>query len=89
MGLNNEFQPTTSNRIEQQLQQLSQGFPSDVICDLNMKSSSVNYHNQSSPTVDTIPPCHLPEHINRCIPKPIYEADLKCKHSLRSLDKKA
>jgi len=45
-----------------------------------MNSSSVNSHNQSSPTPDAIPPRHLPERINRGIPKPIYEADLKCKH---------
>ncbi|KAG6755702.1 hypothetical protein POTOM_039102 [Populus tomentosa] len=65
LGLDNELQPTTYNRTEQQPQQLSGDFPSDGIPNPSMNSSPVNSHNQLSPTPDAIPPRRLPKRINR------------------------
>ncbi|KAM2051568.1 hypothetical protein TB2_032480 [Malus domestica] len=79
-GLDDELQPTSWNGTEQQLQQVSRDFPPGVISGPSLKSPSDNSHNQSSPTPDAPPLHHLPERINRGIPKPTYEADPKCKH---------
>ncbi|KAM2739807.1 hypothetical protein EV2_033888 [Malus domestica] len=79
-GLDDELQPTSWNGTEQQLQQVSRDFPPCVISGPSLKSPSDNSHNQSSPTPDAPPLHHLPERINRGIPKPTYEADPKCKH---------
>jgi hypothetical protein len=80
LGLDNELQPIICNRTEQQLQQLSWDFSFDGISDPSINSSFVNSYNQSSLTPDAIPLRRLPERINRGIPKPICEADPKCKH---------